>query len=345
MKKCLFALITFFGLLSYSKAQKGQYENLIFEGAGIRGLAYTGVITELDEKGVLENIKKVGGTSAGSIISLVISLGYTPKEITEIIYSTDFSKFNDAGFMFFSGLRRLRKNYGYYKGDRFLKWLENIIAEKTSNPDITFQELDDRGFKDLYVVATSLNRQQNIVFSKDTYPNMKIKHAIRASMSVPLYFKAVFVDQDGDVYDRSEATSSMDLMVDGGITGNFPIDIFDSVAVVRGGEVRIPNPRTIGIRIDSDQQIKYDQDTHKLAPFDVDNLKDYMQAFYLYVVENLNRRILTDEDWVRTISVSDAGIGPKIKKLSKDQKLALIESGRRGVRFFFDSKVAATSLD
>lgn len=342
-RSIIFAVTIFFTIHSF--AQENQYENLVFEGAGMRGLAYTGVITELNDQGILDNIQNVGGTSAGSIVSLAISLGYTPEEITEIIYSTDFSKFNDAGFMFFSGLRRLKKNYGYYKGDKFVKWLERIIEEKTSNPDITFQELHDQGFKDLYVVATSLNRQQNVVFSKDTYPNMKVKHAIRASMSVPLYFQAVFVDKEGNVFDRSVATPDMDLMVDGGITGNFPIDIFDSITVVRGREIRIANPKTLGIRIDSDRQIKYDRETHELAPYDIDNVKDYMQAFYLYVVESLNRKTLTDDDWMRTISVSDAGIGPKIKRLSDEQKQALIESGKQGVKFFFDSNVAVNSLD
>ncbi len=346
MCKRNFSLLLLLILVSLqANSQDTQYENLVFEGAGMRGLAYTGVITELEQQGVLENINKVGGTSAGSIVSLALSLGYTPEEITEIIYSTDFSKFNDAGFIFFSGIRRLKRNYGYYKGDKFVKWLEDIIDEKTCNPDITFQELHDAGFKDLYVVATSLNRQQNIVFSYETYPNMKIKHAIRASMSVPLYFQAVFVDKEGNVYTRNEATPEMDLMVDGGITGNFPIDIFDSTAIVMGREIRIANPKTIGIRIDSDQQIEYDRDSHELAPYDVQNVKDYMQAFYLYVVENLNRKTLTDEDWVRTISVSDAGIGPKIKRLSNDQKKALIESGKQGTRFFFDTNIAEASVD
>ena len=48
-------------------ASEVKYENLVFEGAGIRGIAYCGALMELDEKGMLADIKRVGGTSSGAI--------------------------------------------------------------------------------------------------------------------------------------------------------------------------------------------------------------------------------------------------------------------------------------
>ncbi len=336
----ILVLLLVISLQVQAQSPVGKFENLVFEGAGMRGLAYTGVITELDTMGILQDVKKVGGTSAGSIISLAIALGYTPEEITEIIYDTDFSSFNDGSI--FSGVRRLKRNYGWYKGDKFTQWLEDLIASKTGNADITFKALHQQGYKDLYVVATSLNHQKNIVFSHETYPDMQVKHAIRASMSIPLYFQAVFVDKNGKVYHRQEANPDMDLMVDGGITGNFPIDIFDTDTLIRGRRFRVANPKTLGVRIDSDNQITYDRINQQLAPYDVQNVRDYIEAFYNYVVESLNRHDLNQDDWSRTISVSDAGIGPKIKNLSEEEKQSLIDSGREGVRAFFENNLAQT---
>lgn len=59
----------------YSRFPKPFVQNLIFEGAGIRGIAYCGVITTLDSAGILQGIEKVAGTSAGTITVLAVSLG------------------------------------------------------------------------------------------------------------------------------------------------------------------------------------------------------------------------------------------------------------------------------
>jgi NTE family protein len=53
--------------------------------------------------------------------------------------------------------------------------------------------------------------------------------------------------------------------------------------------------------------------------------------------ENINRFMLTELDWERTISISDAGIGPKVKKLSKEQKELFLNEGKRGVKRYFET--------
>lgn len=118
-----------------------QIENLVFEGAGIRGIAYAGVIEELEKQGKLKHINKVGGTSAGAITALMISLGYSSSEIESIITSTKFKKFNDGRFIFFGAFIRLNKKYGWYRGEKFNDWIGKLIKEKTGDPEITFEEL------------------------------------------------------------------------------------------------------------------------------------------------------------------------------------------------------------
>ena len=124
MKKII--LISCLYLLSFQgNAQHKNIENLVFEGAGIRGLAYAGVVEELEQQGYLKNIKKVGGTSAGAIIALGLALKMNSTEIKNMIYNTDFQQFNDGGFLFFGGLQRMKRYYGWYKGKKVVQWLEN----------------------------------------------------------------------------------------------------------------------------------------------------------------------------------------------------------------------------
>ncbi len=329
----LFLLMAISGL-----SQNQTYENLIFEGAGIRGIAYSGVIKQMEEQGIMGNIKKVGGTSAGAITALMVSLGYTSDEIYNLISETKFQKFNDGNYIFFGGFARLKKRYVWYRGDEFTHWIEKVIEAKTGHADITLKQLEERNFKQLYVTATCIKNQKLLILSAETYPSMKVKDAVRISMSVPLYFEAVFIDKDGTVYKKPKNTKDLDIVVDGGIIGNYPIFIFDDTYIdASGNSIRKPNPKTLGVRIDSDAQIAEDLKEKQLASLQIENVKDYIEAFYILVLENLNRNQLTNEDWNRTISVSSVGIGPKVKRLSKAQKMELIKSGESHTVAFFNN--------
>jgi NTE family protein len=327
MKHCIKIAVLLFLFSTSGYSQDCDIENLVFEGAGIRGIAYAGVIEELEKHDKLENVKKVGGTSAGAITALLVSLGYSSKEIADIISSTKFRKFNDGRFMFIGGLLRMKNLFGWYRGDRFSEWTAKIIENKTGNSEITFEELSTRGYKDLYITATCLNQQKLIILSKENYPRMKVRDAVRISMSIPLYFKAVFIDSTGTAFRKPGKRKNLDIMVDGGIVGNFPIFMFDKTDSINK-EHRIPNYKTVGVRIDSDLQIHSDTLSRELIPMEIHNFNDYVSALYIFTIENLNRNELTDDDWSRTISVSSVGISPRIMKLSNEQKEKLIKSGR-----------------
>ncbi len=333
--KIILTLIKFTLITSLISAQTSEVKNLVFEGAGMRGLAYCGALTVLEEEGLTTDIERVGGTSAGAITALLFSLGYTADEMGTLISTTKFKKFNDGKFWIFGGISRMKNKYGWYRCRRFSDFIGALIAEKTGDSEITFEEFHRQGYKDLYVTATCLNRQNMVVLSRETYPKMKVRDAVRISMSIPLYFQAVFVDEVGNVYNKQQGDKRLDIMVDGGIIGNFPIQLFDSIAIdSTGAAYRIPNPETLGIRMDSDAQIAADQDNQSLAHLEINNLKDYINAFYTIVIENLNRNELTEMDWKRTVSISHKGIVPKVKRLKKAQKNMLIESGRRAMEGF-----------
>lgn len=313
-------------------AQKHVIENLIFEGAGIRGIAYCGALMELDERGMLTEIKRVGGTSSGAITASLLSVGYTPGEIYEIIGNTDFGEFNDGKLWFIGGIYRTKKYLGWYKGDRFLQWLRELIQVKTGDQNITFRELAERAktnsnFKELLIAATSLNHQVTLLFHKDNYPDMCIADAVRASMAVPLYFEPVIIDDNGKVIEQKNMKPGHHICVDGGFTANYCIQAFD----IRMENGTVNAASTLGLRIDSDEQIKNDYGDKSLAYQQIHSPADFIKALYYITKESLNRQPLTEVDWQRTVSISDADIGPKVKKLSEKQKEKLISAGRTGL--------------
>jgi NTE family protein len=334
--KTFFFIVLFSALSHAASSQKNQVKNIVFEGAGIRGIAYCGAISELEKRCLLPAIEKVGGTSAGAITALCVSLGYSSAEIEELLYATNFSKFNDGRYLFAGGVNRVNKYFGWYRGEKFLEWLEKIIQKKTGDGDINFKDLFDKGFKDLYITATAINQQKLVIMSRITYPNMKVKDAVRISISIPFYFEAVFIDKEGNTFRHPKNKQGLDIMVDGGITGNFPVKIFDSSESIRGKEFSIVNNTTLGFRIDSDKQIENDKMNKELASMPVNNLKEYGQAFYNMVIENLNRQSLSDDDWKRTVSINDGAVQPRIRRLSKAEIASLIENGRIATNNFFE---------
>ena len=65
----------------------------IFGGGAIRGFAYIGAIKALEELDI--KIKTVAGSSVGAIFAGLIAVGYTPKEIEEVLMNINFELFKD----------------------------------------------------------------------------------------------------------------------------------------------------------------------------------------------------------------------------------------------------------
>ena len=68
-------------------------KNLIFEGGGVKGIAYIGAIEELQAKGIIKQIERVGGTSAGAINAVLIGLNYSVEDTKEILWKLNFNNF------------------------------------------------------------------------------------------------------------------------------------------------------------------------------------------------------------------------------------------------------------
>ena len=342
-------IFLFLGSAVLQAQPTAKYRNLVLEGGGIRGIAYGGALAELEKRAILTQIQRVAGTSAGAIQAALLAVGYSPQEITDITFKTPVQKFADGRFIFLGGLHRLRNRYGWYRGDKFKAWLEKLIAAKTGNPNLTFAKLHELAGKnncrDLYTTGTNLTQQRREVFSHETFPDMKISDAVRISMSIPLFFQAVFMDHQGHIIANPKRGQNADILVDGGIIANFPLNLFDDPKYIILDSMESPsstgkfiNPETLGIRLDTDSQIAYDQKKAGLAPLPVLNFQEYVRAFYTIVIENLNRPQLRPEDWQRTISVSTKGYGERIRRLSDKDKTILITSGHKGVQYFFRQK-------
>ena len=71
----------------------GKRKNiLVISGGGMNAVAFLGALTKLKELEIIVNPEIYCGTSAGSILSLLLSIGYSPSSIYYIIENLNFQE-------------------------------------------------------------------------------------------------------------------------------------------------------------------------------------------------------------------------------------------------------------
>jgi len=314
------------------------YKNLVFKGGGVRGIAYMGALEVLDEYRIVENIQRVAGTSAGAIAATIVSFRLSVPESKDLFNTLDFSKVPQSEtksrgrrllrFPEEENYRRFINRYGWYSTEYFYHWLEDIIAAQCDgNGRATFTDFQERGFRELYIVAANISRQRAEIFSASHTPNVAVADAVRMSMSIPIFFESLRFDGkkfgDGDYY------------VDGGLFDNFPMHIFDQDEFVgkswffREGI----NWETLGLFLYPD---KYLQPVEPEIP---DNVWEFLTLAFrnLYQSHEISYYETSAVDQHRTIEISDCGISSIDFEIDvgSEKYQQLYESGKQAVRSFF----------
>ena len=196
-------------------------------------------------------------------------------------------------------------NYGLNKGDAFFNWLNQLLADsgiktaydldlRLSTPPKGLRLRNGTEFTDadrpsgrLVIVATDITTETRVEFPEMAKlywaDAQSISPALfaRASMSVPLFFEPLRVDNipkgeraeaywsDLAGYDKEDPTDVIPdtaMFADGGVVSNFPIDAFHNVNSV-------PRKPTFGVKLEYDQRCKLHQ---QLPPFAKGNFSDLL---------------------------------------------------------------------
>ncbi len=325
-----------------------HFKNLVFEGGGVKGIAYMGAMQVLKEEGILSGIKRVGGTSVGAINATLFALGFTNIEQRNILKKLDFNNFLDDSCGVIRDTKRLLKKFGWYKGDFFHEWISGHIKKNLGDSNATFQDLKEDGKPDLYVYGTNLSTRFGKVFSCEHTPKIRIADAVRISMSIPLLFSVVRNARD-DVY------------VDGGMLNNYPIKLFDREKYISSENRKkiaiktkyyekenrrflkkhpsnspyIYNRETLGFKLDSKQEIGVFRYGAEPVHYNIDGFLDYIKALVATIIESQGNIHFHNDDWQRTIYIDTLGVGTMDFNLSNTMKKKLENSGVKGAKAYF----------
>jgi len=191
---------------------------VVLSGGGAKGVAHIGVLKVIERAGIPVDI--VTGTSMGSIVGGLYSLGYSADQLDSVVRAQDWNYvITDKEKLHMQSIDDRRKEYTYAisTGRTFRKRNTNdggLIKGK--NLDELFYKLcegytDSLDFShDLPIpfacVATNIIDNSEVDFHSGCLPQ-----AMRASMAIPIAFSPVRM---GDM-----------VLVDGGLRNNFPADI------------------------------------------------------------------------------------------------------------------------
>lgn len=191
---------------------------LVLSGGGARGAAHVGVLKVLEQNRI--PIDFIAGTSMGALVGGLYASGMSPGELEAVISAIDWA---DA---FSDKITRVDRSFRRKRDDDFylVKHRPGIKGTKLSFPPgiLDGQKIDlllkkytlpvstIRDFDQLPIpfraVATDIETGETYVIGKGD-----LALALRASMSIPAFFAPREIDGQ--------------LLVDGGVSSNLPIDI------------------------------------------------------------------------------------------------------------------------
>ncbi|MEO8608573.1 MAG: patatin-like phospholipase family protein [Chloroflexota bacterium] len=325
------------------------FKNLVFQGGGVKTFAYYGVLDVLEQNGILPQIERVAGTSAGAMFATLVSFRLSAADTLKVFSTVDFAKvpglktakdllpaatFLQPGLDSLLGgvdaLNRLFNQYGWYSTDYVYDWLQETIAIYCKgNGRATFADFRTLGYRDLFVIATNISTRAGQVFSADHTPQTAVADALRMSQSIPLFF-------EGLRYDGSQFGAG-DYYADGGVLNNFPMFVFDDPLYQTENRWYVAgiNWETLGCRL-------YTPKDCPGSSRDVTNLTTYIENLMDAVLEA--QEVAFDNNKVdhqRTINVSNCCIQPtdfEVKPVSDNAKYnQLVAAGREAAQAYLQT--------
>lgn len=217
--RCLLCvcLVSFWCGASASSGKERPKVGLVLSGGGAKGVAHVGALKVIEEAGIPVDI--VVGTSMGSIIGGLYSIGYTPAQLDSIV--------------------------------RHLDWM-NLLSDKTKRSDVTLSQKEDLdkylvsipfNFKDFKSVFSGVIKGDNL---ESLFFNLTRPYTDSISFDdLPIPYACVATDADtgeevvfrsGYLYKSMRASMAIPTvlspvewngrwLVDGGVKNNYPVDV------------------------------------------------------------------------------------------------------------------------
>lgn len=187
-----------------------DYKALVLAGSNVRCIAILGFLHnafEIEKTVNFNSIQYFSGTSSGSIICLLLSIGVKPFHIFEKILNADK---NIVDTSFFQKFKSLEKTFGLMDSNLIFNYVRELVVEKLGFVP-TLQEHYEITSKMFEIVSCNLTESKMEVFNHINNPDLDCIDACILSSNIPIFFNSKTFN--GSYY------------VDGNFCNNFPVDL------------------------------------------------------------------------------------------------------------------------
>jgi len=316
----------------------GASVDLVLEGGGVKGIGLLGAVLTLVDAGY--TFPRVAGTSAGAIVGSLVAAyqkaGRDLHELVGVMNGVEYPKFADGPALervtgrFGEGVELLLHD-GAHSGRYLVDWLGSELAKVgvTTFADLATHDpqssLADYQRYSLVVHVADLSRRALVRLPWDysqygkVADEQRVVDAVRASMSIPFYFRPVQVQTD----------SGTVTWVDGGLLANFPITVFDRT------DGQSPRWPTWGVRLSGQPPTQKDQPVRTALGVAISSLETLTADWNRYRLESegVNRR---------SIFVDTTGVAATDFGIDAETRQRLFENGQKAAEKFLAAKPPAT---
>lgn len=182
---------------------------LVFCGGGTRCLIFMQALIALERAQRLTRVKEYWGTSAGALLAGLLAVGKSPARIKSVMWGADYTKFRN---MDVGNMLGIMSSWGLDDGASLTGEIERLF--EVMEPGSKNRKLRD--ISGLNIVVSDLNIHDTVVINSESFPELRVVDAIRASMSLPIFFRPFISPANGHYW------------VDGAVRAHFPWHILPS---------------------------------------------------------------------------------------------------------------------
>jgi NTE family protein len=277
----------------------------VFQGGGLKAIGYVGAASRFEEYGY--TWEKLAGTSAGAVVAALLASNYKAEDLKKIMLSTNYPQLLDRTRLgklpIMGGTLSVLFDKGLYSGDGVYNWIKELLKAKGV---VQFKDISANGKSRLKIIASDVTNKSLLVLPEDIIRyginpmELEVAKAVRMSISIPLYFKPVYISYNGGGA----------FIVDGGITSNFPVWLFD----VDG----IPKWPTFGFKFDINKKYKV---------YSKNSFINYLMDLGEALVDSYDEACLQEKDAVRTVPIPSLDVKTTDFGITKEKSMKLLNSG------------------
>jgi hypothetical protein len=160
--------------------------DLFIGGGGYSGFTFIGALEYIHQKELLD-LKNFYGTSIGALIGVLYISGTHPRCMINLFQKINIEEIIKYDFT---------NIHNGFIDDLFLDTLIKIVTDKYENPDICLREFSEKTNVNVNIYATHLAKNEYTCFNNISYPEVRLKDALKASMSIPFLFKPVEINNE-----------------------------------------------------------------------------------------------------------------------------------------------------